>query len=809
MSEFRRAFRASGLDASGQNVINVANPRADELFDGVNLGYFVDENTVQEYDATRSHYKLDFIVEYNQRLYKNIIEVTAPEPFDVNKWKKMRTDPEWEDTDTSVGSNVGDFLFLTASSAVTVTLPPSPVEGDTVTIKDGKGVLSAYPCTVAAGGGLSIQYYGYTGAIQSVTSVLFNRPNATIYFVFNGIAWTYQIDQEKYETYIDAGHSTQQGSYLTNGGYFTNPGETVTFDGSVKKIAISLPRNPNYGDTVHLKDVAYLENQTSIQIGVHPSSTGQIVQDPISGVRSSVISLDTIGGADITFIDDLGTGVWLVTVANNPHLWNYVGESSTVSLKPRTRYAIEIADAVSEMFITLPEKPVDGDWIEISHNKTAHKTVTVQVHPNFGDDDPGHGADEYKVFLDFETYRYQKYRHYVDFVPFFVESFEISDYDSGYSFVLYYDGTRKVWSFGNIATRIDVADELHRKRPGIVPLADPTEALAHGIEYAHPEDVAKPWADQSPLKDNVITVETLDARRAAEDQVGMARIASLTTSEALEESRSGALVRYPDSNFRHDIVVTPRSLNARTATETRRGVVEIATQTETRSTTNDVQVLSPKKFHAAQAEENLTGVAELTKASNNIAANGTVSSTANMRSDRSTNGLVDTVYDKTDHLRIVTPKMLDEYRATENQPGTLWVAKSTELRINDSTVDDAIITPKKLAAWKASDTIRGIARRATQTEANAISGSGESWNNVFITPETLYNRSATETRRGVAEIATQVEVDAGVLDTHIVSPLKFKTWLAYDHFTSDGVLQGRVMAYLVSHIRVISGMALT
>lgn len=790
MSEFRRAFRASGLDASNQNVINVANPRTDELFDGINQGYFIDENTVQEYDSTRAHYKVDFIVEFNQRLYKNIIEVNAPEAFDPQKWKKMRNDPEWEDTDSSVGANVGDFLLLTASSVITVTLPASPLTGDTVTIKDGRGVISTYPCSIVAAGGKTIQHYGINGGVQSDTSISFNRPASTIYLVYNGIAWTYQINQQPYHTYLDGSHSSQQGAYLTTGGYFTNVGETVTFDGSVKKIAISLPLNPNVGDTIHLKDVAYIENQTSIQIGVRTVSTGQIVQDPFSGVRSSTISLDTIGAADITFIDDNGTGVWIITLANNPHLWNYVGESSAVTLKPRTRYAIEIADAVPAMTITLPEKPVDGDWIEISHNKTAHKTVTVQVHPNFGDNDPGHGVDEYKVFLDFETYRYQKYRHYVDLVPFFVESFEISDYDIGYSFVLYYDGTRKVWSFGNIATRIDVADELHRKRPGIVPLADPTEALAHGIEYAHPEDAAQPWADQSPLKDHVITVETLDARRAAEDQVGIARIATLDTDEALEESRSGTFVRYSDSAFRHDIIITPRSLNARTATETRRGVVEIATQTETRSTTNDVQVLTPKKFHAAQAEENLTGVAELVKASNNINANGTLGSTANMRSDRTVNGLVDTVYDITDHLRIVTPKMLNEYRATENQPGTLWVAKSSELRVNDSTVDDAIITPKKLAAWKASATIRGIARSATQTEANAITGSGESWTTVFITPETLHNRSATETRRGVAEIATQAEVDAGAIDTHIVSPLKLQTWLAYDHFTSDGVLQG-------------------
>lgn len=794
MTEFRRAFRASGLDASGQNVINVAQPRANELLDGINLGYFIDRNTVQEYDAKRPYYPKDFIVEYNQRLYKNIIKITSPEPFDPQKWKNIRTDPAWEDTDTSIGANFGDFLLLTASSPITVTLPENPNTGDSITIKDGKGVLSTYPCTITAAGGESIQNYSINGTNQSQTSIAYNVPNSTIYLVYNGTVWTYQINQEPYNTYLDGNHATQQGGYLGLGGYHVSVGETVTYEGSGKKITVTLPLTPNVGDRVYLRDVSYLENQTTIQIGVNSLSENQIIQNPISGERTSVISLDTIGDSEILYIDDNGTGVWVVTVSNNPHLWTYIGDSGLVELKPRSRYSIEIADSINSMTITLPPKPVDGDWIELSHNKTVHKKVVVKVHPDFGASDSSAGKDEYKVFLDFETYRQKKYSHYVNFKPFFVDSFEISDYDAGYSFVLYYDGNRKVWTFGNISTRIDVADENHRKRPGIVPLASPSEARAHGIEYSHSEDTSKSWSNQKPLKDHVITVETLDARRASESQVGMARVASLTTNEALELSRTLSAgnqgVRYPDTNFRHDIFITPRSLNARTATETRRGLVELATQNETRSTSNNEQVITPMKFHAAQAEENLTGVAKLTKASNNIAATGLVSSTANMRSDRSVNGLNDTVFDKTDHLRVVTPKMLDEYRATEDQPGTLWVAKGNELRINDSQVDNAIITPKKLAAWKASSTIRGIARSATQTETNSISGSGESWTTVFVTPETLNSRTATESRRGVAEIATQAEVDAGADDTRITSPLKLKTWLNRDHFrtaTTDGL----------------------
>ncbi|CAL9958170.1 tail fiber protein proximal subunit [Vibrio phage D480] len=789
MSEFRKAFRASGLDASGSNVVNVAHPRIGEILDGLNLGYFIDENTVQEYDPTRERYNEDFIVEFNQRLYKNIIPITTAEPFNALKWKKMRNDPEWEEVDSSIGANVGDFLFLTASSSITITLPETPLTGDTVTIKDGKGVLSAYPTTVAAAGGLTIQSYGIGGALTSDETMLMNRPSSTVYFVYNGIAWTYQIDHDPYYTYIDAAHPTQQSGHLANGGYVATCEETIAIQAADKTIAISLPLHAVPGDVVRLRDVSTNITQTRIQIGIHPTLDDQQIIHPISGVGAETITLDNIGHAELMYVGG-DNNTWVIVISHEAQPWQHLGASSTEQLIVNRRYDININSAVAAMTITLPQSPVDGDWIELSNVKTPGKEVTVQVHPQFGDDDVGHGANEYKIVRSLDEYRMVKYSEFAATVDTFNDSFTINDEDRGYSFILFYDATRKVWDFADISSRIDIVDENHRKRPGLAKLASPTEALAHGIDYAHAEDTGSSWANQNPLKDHVITVETLDARRAAEDQVGIARVALLTTDEALEMSRvitnGNETSRYADSAFRHDIFITPRSFNARTALENRRGVVEIATQNETRSTTNDTQVITPRKFHAAQAEEDLTGVGKLVKASDNINADGTVESTANMRSDRTLNGTDNTVYDKTDHLRFVTAKMLDEYRATENQPGTLWVAKSTELRINDSQVDDAIITPKKFAAWTASSTIRGISRVATLAEARATSGSGEAWDRVFITPSTLNDRTATESRRGVAEIATQTEVDTGTDSTRMIVPLKLKTWLDRDHFVTAG-----------------------
>lgn len=811
LSPYKKAFRATaGLDAAGQNVINVASPRVGELQDAVNLEYFIAQNTVQEYDPTREHYPVGFVVEYNQRIYKCRIEITSAEAFTPIKWEPMRTDPEWIVTDTSSAASVGNFIYITASTSIDITLPPTPNEGDTVTIADGKGILSDFPVTVITSGGYNIRRDGIYGQSETLTEVDMNVPNSTYFFIFNGIDWTYQRRIDSEHVHIDQNHVSQQGANYEESGFQLSVLETALFKASIQPIAFTLPRSPQVGDTVTLHDLDYIKTQTTAYLNLHPDAIadGVLIDDPLNG-ESTRLRLDNIGSATVMYIYDsaLSTHVWVPIITNDPKLWNDIGETASATLTPRQKYHIEIADAIPSMSLTLPENPYDGDWITISHPKTAHKEVVISVHPDFGVGDPEYGQpDKFKIYNTFETYRNQKYSYYDTFTPSYNTTDTISDIDIGYTFTLVYFASEKLWKYLDISNRIDVADSLFPKRPGVVTLATPAETLAHGIGNAHPEDTTKLWADQDPLVDDVVTVAGLDGRRAAEDQVGMARIGALISDEVLEESRtlSGGQtnVRFDDSAFRHDLIVTPRGFNARTGTETRRGVFEVATQVEARSETNDTHVLTPKKFHAAQAEEGLSGVGKLVISTGTIdPVTETVQSTADMRNARPNNGTAGTIFDHDNHLRFVTPKALNQYRATEVQPGMLWVANPTEVRINNSQVDNAIITPKKLAAWYASNNIRGIIRFATQDEANAQLSTAvadkpddrpdENWTSVAITPETLHNRTANTSRRGLVEMATQVELDAGVLDDNwAFTPLRFKTWQSYDHFTSDGVAQG-------------------
>ncbi|CAL9972415.1 tail fiber protein proximal subunit [Vibrio phage D479] len=774
MAGYKKAFRATaGLDSAGQPTINVADPRLNEGLDAINQQFFIRENTVQEYDATRENYQQDFIVEFNNRLYKNITPITTAEPFNTNKWRLIRTDPSWLTTSTSTSATSGDYLYVTNSSAVTITLPSTPTRGDLVAVQDGLGQVSRYPITITSPGGNQIRYFDTQGVSATTTDYQLNRKRATIYFIFNGVDWTFQIEAEHHTIVLDENHPSQVPSdYITAGGYHANIGETLYLFGGAKMLCFTLPPFPNEGDVVVALD-ANLRNKETHALGkVSTLAPNDYLVDPFTGTKVKEFQSNASGFVQAIYSkDSSGDGVWSPMFTDTAPRWRHVGHTNTEQLVSRSQHSVHATPGVSAITLTLPEKPEEGDWLKVSNIYDPEIPVTIKVHPNFGQGDPDFGNPNlFKIVNDVNDFLNKKRSHYISLGETYVDSTIVpGDYQGWEIELVYYE---KNWEWATVDVRVDVVDENYRSYPGIAPLA--TQADTNKQDYA-PDS-----KNESPDKDKIVTPELLDGRRSTETLAGLARFA--TTGEVNINT---------SATHRDDLIVTPLKLNARTATETRRGLAEIATASEMRSTTLGTHIVTPQRFHAMQAEEGLTGVGRLVIRSNNISSSTEqVSSTANMRTSRPTNGANNTVFDHDDHLRFVTPKMLNEYRATQMQPGTLWVANNLELRVNDSTVDDAIITPRSLAYWKASDTIRGIARSATQAETNATSGSGESWTTVFVTPETLNNRTAAEARRGVAEIANQNEVDAGVDNSRIVAPLKLKTWLDRDHFStpdSDGL----------------------
>ncbi len=129
-------------------------------------------------------------------------------------------------------------------------------------------------------------------------------------------------------------------------------------------------------------------------------------------------------------------------------------------------------------------------------------------------------------------------------------------------------------------------------------------------------------------------------------------------------------------------------------------------------------------------------------------------------------------------------------------PASLAAVKASDAETQAGSVTNKFITPAGLNSRTATATRTGIAALATNAEVQAGSDAakivtsaglqskaatdGETQTGTstlrFVTPANLSARTATESRTGIAEIATQTEVNAGAIDTHIVTPLKLKTF---------------------------------
>lgn len=193
-----------------------------------------------------------------------------------------------------------------------------------------------------------------------------------------------------------------------------------------------------------------------------------------------------------------------------------------------------------------------------------------------------------------------------------------------------------------------------------------------------------------------------------------------------------------------------RTLAISAASETAQGAIELATQTETDTGTDDTRAVTPLKAATrflAKAGGTLTGFLTLHA-------------------------------DPTSALHAVTKQYADSLAgggssASETVAGIAEIATQTE---TDTGTDDArIVTPLKAATRylsKAGGTLTGFLtlhanptgamHAVTKQYADGLVAGGAS--------------PASETVAGIAEIATQVETDAGTDDARMVTPLKLANY---------------------------------
>jgi hypothetical protein len=140
------------------------------------------------------------------------------------------------------------------------------------------------------------------------------------------------------------------------------------------------------------------------------------------------------------------------------------------------------------------------------------------------------------------------------------------------------------------------------------------------------------------------------------------------------------------------------------ATETIKGVAEIATTAEAQAGTDDERILTPAKLQSVTSTETRRGVIEL-------ATNAEVQA-------------------GTDTSRAVTPAGLASRTATETRTGVIEIATNAEVLAGTDT--DRAVTPAGLAARTATTTRTGVIEIATQSEVDLGSDTTRA-----VTPQTL------------------------------------------------------------------------
>ena len=222
------------------------------------------------------------------------------------------------------------------------------------------------------------------------------------------------------------------------------------------------------------------------------------------------------------------------------------------------------------------------------------------------------------------------------------------------------------------------------------------------------------------------------------------RITAAGTMGAITVNPEDLLIALTDAPAQVDANWQCVESNRDQASETVKGVAELATQAETDAFTDDERIVTPLKLGTCPEVAQVTGAV----------ASSAGAGDAGKLIELDAGGLVD-------------PTMLPD--AAEDTEGIAEIATQVE---TDAFTDDArIVTPLKLGtcpevaqvtAAVASSAGAGDAGKLIELDAGGL-----------VDPTMLAD--AAEDTEGIAELATQVETDAGTDDARIVTPLKLAT----------------------------------
>lgn len=742
-----------GLDSAGQKAINFGYPDRLSGGDGVNVDFFVYENTIQKYDPKRK-YPVGFAVLYNDRIYVSQVEITAPEAFQPQKWKGTRVDPEWKvvTSTAALQGNLrqGEYVIsqIKADNAV-YTMPFSktdniPLVGDTIVIKDNGFALHEFEFIINGNG----------KNINGVPTFRLTRPGCTVVLIFNGVEWSAQIwDQGDSNKILLSANNYILGENF----YRSHVGEHILretqYGGGLR---IRLPRYANHGDTISMYDLDGMNPLTKTEVFIYPGSNHKIVwgpgETPVDTIRSDISGWGM-------FIFDSRVNQWRIFDGDKHARWKTVQSSYTAVLGEKL--AVYTLDPNTPITITLPPEAANGDsfYIDTSY-MVQGSTIILQVDPA--------QTNDYIVPDDevLTSPRVSKYRDIVKDLRKYAtkkETLVIDNRASQWEFAYRRNANNTgldVWTLVTNAPLPFRVDRSDTKFVGMAAIADQAEVNKNKEQIT---------AGQTRDCEAFITPETLASKIATVTMRGITRLATDAESKATAGTTEGW----------NGVVITPERLNNRLATETMRGVLTVATQAQANAMSGSGEMwaqtgITPAVLNGRKSTETQTGITW------QVIAAGT------KQAERGTAGTG--VHNFAEHYRYVTPKTLFEKVATDTSQGMGFVA--TQAEVNAGTADHTngplFVNASRLNARQATQTLTGLSRAVT--DAEMLSNTPPAGDNIHATPGAIVKRTATEVRWGFAETATQAEVDGGALhDKYFVTPKTFGNWLIRERLTVDPV----------------------
>lgn len=745
-----KSFRAtSGLDAAGEKVINVGKASRSVLSDGVNVDFFNEFNTVQQYDSTRGYAAFMAII-YARRIWYARADIASPAgAFDETKWIATRNDPKWVYNNVTSPDGLpvesGTYMMCDGRfSELSYILPDSPIEGDIVTFKDGGGLAGVNSILVR-----SNTRQIRLRDIQS-SSYRLTHPYMTVAFIFNGNLWRVaEMRDNRDSQFVNA----------TGLLPFQMQAGMVTFRNSgTGKITLQLPKYANDGDSITTYDLDRLASVNVATLQVYPDSGHTISYDGINNVTSVTSQRSGYG----IFMFDQANSRWIVYDGDQRVRLRRI--SDDLNMLPNDYVFITpIAGnppTVRNVTLTLPQDVAEGDRVYISMymmGKTQNCTIKVK-------DGSGETIRTNKNMMQFPQRK--------DYPPDDWFSVTTLTFNADTDYLPYmelsYLKATKEWVVAQYRPIIERVDPTNRSRLGVIALATQAE-------------VNKNWEDL-PSDELAVTPRTLANKTATETRRGIARLA--TTAEVNQNTTA---------TFLDDVIVTPKKLNERSATEDRRGVLELATQAETNAGIDDTTAITPKKLDTRRATETLAGIGKLV-------TTGVSTVEGALRGDAGTN-----VYNFNNGVDLLTPKSLNEKTATEKSKGLVVLATENEV-VTGAAAGSAsmpiVVTPEMLHRKTSTESRIGLIEIATQTETNAGTDDLRA-----VTPKKLNDRKATETLDGIIALATTAEVAAGTVTNKAVVPVKLKEFFdvtghvavaAADGLTQSGTIWTTVNLGIVS-----------